>query len=384
VEGGGGRPFERFAHAADIQNFFHLPVGFGGIPGQGSLKPGDLMDGLGQFPDRGSDSRSDVQGGDVIIPLRRAKNGVGAILDIEKLADGFAGAPDFNGGGLCQGGFDEFPDQGGNDMGAVGVIGIARPIEIGQNQVNRIEIVLFFIGPALDGHHFFGQAIVDDGFMGWSIPELGFIQFALEITGIGAGGADADEFLDFGQPGGLHHVGAHDQVFVIDPAGIELIDPDSPVIGGAVDDDLGLGLIQALPAGFQDGQIEILLAWDEDRGAGLLEGFDDVTAEKSGSAGDDDSLMGPVCHVTPFCFNPSPFPLPCPFGVGVDRNWMIPPSPLSGRGGGEGLGVARGITRLSDGPAERTDLFSRPAKITGCPFFVGGPQKMGLNILNLF
>jgi hypothetical protein len=87
---------------------------------------------------------------------------VGAVLDVDELADGLAGAPDLDARGAGHLGLDPLAHQRGDDVRALGIVRVARAVQVRQDQVDRVQAVLALVRLRLHGHHLLGQAVVDD------------------------------------------------------------------------------------------------------------------------------------------------------------------------------------------------------------------------------
>ena len=94
-------------------------------------------------------------------------------------------------------GLDPLADQRRDDVRPFGVIRVAGTVQVREDQMDRIQPILFLVGFTLHGQHFLGQAVVDHAGVAGAGPEVFFLQVAFEIAGVAACGADVN---DLGRP----------------------------------------------------------------------------------------------------------------------------------------------------------------------------------------
>ena len=158
-----GRHAQRRAGPRRVEDLHRLPVRLVASPRPARPGTGDVAERLGQLLDRGADAGADVQRVlQIVVDLGRLEDGVGAVLDVEELADRPAGAPEPTSDALARFGLDELAHQRRDDVRAMGVVGVPRAVEVRQHQVDRVEAVLRLVGAALHRHDLLGQAVVLD------------------------------------------------------------------------------------------------------------------------------------------------------------------------------------------------------------------------------
>ena len=99
---GGTQPSSAGLHPADVEDFHHRPVGFVGVPGDLAREASDCVDCLDQLANRCADAGADVQGkSHIIVFLGGEYDRIGAVFDVNKLANWLAGAPYLDRGALA-------------------------------------------------------------------------------------------------------------------------------------------------------------------------------------------------------------------------------------------------------------------------------------------
>ena len=191
-------------------------------------------------------------------------------------------------------GLFHFADEGGDDVGSLQVEVVARAIEIDRQQVDEVAAVLLPVGLGLHQEHFFGQAIRGIGFFGVAVPEVVFLEGHGGVFGIGADGADDDDFFCARAPGGLQQGDAHDGVGVEEPAGVFPVGADAAADGGQMDEDVGPGVGQQALAVLRAGEIIVSGARDGDVArTATAEFFLHKGAKEAGAAGEGDAFVVP-------------------------------------------------------------------------------------------
>ena len=126
---------------------------------------------------------------------------------------------------------------------------VARSVEVGGDQVDRVEPVLGPVGLGLDEEHLLGQTVGTGGLVGVAVPERGLAEGDRRHLGILAGRADGDELEDPGQARLFHELEPHERVLVEQLGRAFLVEPDAADLGREVDDHLrvadGLGAVLA-------------------------------------------------------------------------------------------------------------------------------------------
>ncbi len=121
-------------------------------------------------------------------------------------------------------------------MAAVEIEVVARPIEIGGEQVDGVESVLGPVGLSLDEEHLLGEAVGSVRLLRVSVPEIRFHEGYRGVLRILADRADADELGHAGLARALHHLESHDRVVEEEAARVRLIRSNATHDGGEMDD----------------------------------------------------------------------------------------------------------------------------------------------------
>ncbi len=109
------------------------PVGLGSVivdlPGVAD----GLGDQLSEFGDRNVRSGADVDPVGWVGDGQEVEAGGGEVIDVEELAAGRAAAPNRDARGAGEFGFVESPQERGEDVAVLGVIVVARTVEVGRH-----------------------------------------------------------------------------------------------------------------------------------------------------------------------------------------------------------------------------------------------------------
>ena len=186
-------------------------------------------------------------------------------------------------------------------MGAAGVEVVPRAVEVHRQEVDRVEPVLLPVGLRLHEEQLLGQPIGGVGLLRIAAPEVLLPERHGGELRIGADRADGHELLEPGLPGMLHEHRPHDEVLVVEAAGVLTVGPDAPHDRRQVDDDVGaVRLVHPADLLFVD-EVELGLAHRHDRGgraAALAQLLHHGETEEAGAAGHDDLLLAQVDHVS--------------------------------------------------------------------------------------
>ena len=124
-------------------------------------------------------------------------------------------------------------------MGGFGVEIVPGAVEVYRQEIDGIEFVLLPVCLGLDKEHLLGQPVGRVGFFWIAAPQIFFLKRDRGELGIGAHGADGDEFFNSNLPPYLHELNAHHEVIVEELSGIFAIRPDTTDPGSKVDDNVG-------------------------------------------------------------------------------------------------------------------------------------------------
>jgi len=128
--------------AGDVEQFAGGAVGFVGVEDDVAGVADDGFEGKGEFADGDFLAGADVDEVGLVVGLHEEDQGVGQVIDEEEFPQGFAGAPDGNGGGLVDFGFVKFAQQGGEDVGGGKVEVVVDAVEVGGHGGNEVDAVL--------------------------------------------------------------------------------------------------------------------------------------------------------------------------------------------------------------------------------------------------
>ncbi len=123
-------------------------------------------------------------------------------------------------------------------MGLGRVERVAGSIKIDRQHIDCVEPILLPIGLRLDQQHFLGEPVRGVGLLGITAPQVVFLEGHGGEFRIGADRTGADEFLDAVQPGLLHQLDSHDQIFVEETSRIFAIRADPSDHRGQMNDNL--------------------------------------------------------------------------------------------------------------------------------------------------
>ena len=160
-----------------------------------AVEAGGLGDEMGQFRNADLFTAAQVYRIRSVIPFQCCDDPFGTIPREQELTRGLAGAPhdNFVVAGVDR--FDALADERRNDVRRARVEIVARPIQVGRQQVDGVEAVLLAVRLRLDEQHLLGQAIRRVGFLGVTAPQVFLAEGHRRELGVGADGADGDELL---------------------------------------------------------------------------------------------------------------------------------------------------------------------------------------------
>jgi len=289
-EGGLGGEVELFFGAGGVEAAPGLSVGFGGVPLDLAFEAGEVGDEFGEGFDGDFAAGAEIDGFGFVVFFRGENDAFGGVFDVEEFAAGAAGAPGFDVAGIAAPGFDALTDEGGDDVGGLQIKVVAWAVEIHREQIDGVHTVLLAVGLAHSEEGFFGDAVGGVGFFGEAVPEVVFLKRHGRELGVGADGADLDEFPDFVDACLFDEVESHGHVGEEEAAGVFAVGADAADFGGEVDDDVGFDLPDQVGDGGFVGEVALGAAWNDDVvaiDAALEEFFGDEGAKKSGAAGDE-------------------------------------------------------------------------------------------------
>ena len=200
------------AHAGDVEELFHLTVGFGGVPDDVTGEAGVQGDVSGELTDGSGTAGGKVDRFTRIVVLDEPGEQAGDVAGIDEIADRFAGPPTDDLAGAVAPGLPEPADESGDDMGLAEAEVIELSVEIAGNEDDGIEAVLTAIGVAGNESELFGRGVGGAFGLGEAVPHL-----ILANGGAGGGGITAaphcvDEFGDPGFGRFLKHQGSEKSI----------------------------------------------------------------------------------------------------------------------------------------------------------------------------
>ncbi len=154
--------------------------------------------------------------------------GVGAVVDVEELAQGRAGPPDRQGRAVIPPSLVGFADQGRQDVAGAEVEVVARPVEIGRHGGDEVAAVLAAIG----------LAELEARDLGDRVPFVGGLQRSRQQRrlrdrlrgqlGIDAARSEKEQLLDPDSVGALHDIGLDHEVLVEELGRPGVVGEDAP------------------------------------------------------------------------------------------------------------------------------------------------------------
>ncbi len=257
--------------------------------------PDDLAGVAGRIGDRACElaNRDLVAGAEVhrvcaVVLLRRQRQALGAILDVQELPRRRAVTPEHDRLVAALAGLEHLPDQGRDHMRALEVEVVARPVEVHRQQVDRVQPVLLAVPLRPDQQRLLGDPVGRVRLLGVSVPEVFLAEGHGGELGIGADRSDDDQLVDGGEPALLEHVRAHEEVRVPVAARVGAICADAADLAGKVEHEVrrsvGKQACRVL------GERQVIVATARDKGVVPLgaKPLDEVRAEESAPAGDED------------------------------------------------------------------------------------------------
>ena len=139
-------------------------------------------------------------------------------------------------------GINTFLDEGGDDMGGLGIEIITGAIEIHGQQENGIKTILLPIRLRLYQHHLLGEAIGGIRLFGITVPEIVLLKGDRREFRVGTDRSQGDKFFQFVEVALVDQLDAHHDVFIEESAGILPIEADATHFGGQMNDNVRLCL----------------------------------------------------------------------------------------------------------------------------------------------
>ncbi len=137
--------------------------------------------------------------------------------------------------------FVKFANERGECVRTIGMEMLARPIEIYEDERNRIESILASIPFCQGNSRAFCGAIIFNRRMQRPCLEFRFAQNPTgRIARIRAACDDVDIFLHTGKARGFHRVGAHQQVVVKNGGGPKFLIRQAALMRCAIENNLGI------------------------------------------------------------------------------------------------------------------------------------------------
>lgn len=131
-------------------------------------------------------------------------------------------------------GLVELAQQGRQRVRPVGLKMLARSVQVDENRRDGVEGILPGGRPWLASRLpvWWRHSYPPTRAWGRPFPTRSRADFVARLTGIRAAGDDIDVLGNTGQPGRLHGIGAHQQIVVVDQAGIQALISDTALVGG--------------------------------------------------------------------------------------------------------------------------------------------------------
>ena len=257
--------------------------------------PDDLAGVAGRLGDHGRElaDRDLVAGAEVdrvrtVVVLRGQPEALGAILDVEELPRRRAVTPEHDRLVAALGRLEHPPDQGRDHMRALEIEVVARPVEVHRQQVDRVQPVLGPVALRADEQRLLRDPVGSVRLLGVSVPEVFLAKGHRSELGIGADRSGDDELVHAGDPALLENVRPHEQVRVPVAARVLAVRADPADLAGEVEDEVRRSVAKQARRVLGEGQVVVAAARDKGvvpRGAKPL---DEVRAEESAPAGDED------------------------------------------------------------------------------------------------
>lgn len=294
VEGGVGAEAKGALGGGDVQAAAGLAVGFGGVPEDLAAKAGEGADLAHEILDADLKAGADVDGVAAVVTLRGEQDRFGAVFHEQEFASRCAVAPHRDRIALLPNRFGAFANQRRNHVARFGIEVVARSVKIHRQQKDRVVIVLLPVRLRLHQQHLFRQSVGRVRFFGISVPEACFVERHGSEFRITANRTHRDELRDAMLARLFDQVHAHNQVVVKKLAGVFAVRSDASHAARQMQDQRWLLFAIHPDDVFRDGQIARCGAGNVNGFAsGRFQFFDDVRPEKTGAAGDDDTLIGP-------------------------------------------------------------------------------------------
>ena len=232
--------------SAAVHELARGAVGLAGVVGDGANIAHGLANGLGNLADGDVLSAAHVdvaehgQGLGLVGGFRQIHHkdaGGSHVVHVQKLTLWRAAAPDGHLGRMVHLGLMEAADERGDDVAVLGVVVVARAVEVGGHDAAVVHAMTLAILAVV------GLAKLDAGNLGDGVGLVGGLQCAGEQavfghglggqTGVDAARAQKQQLLDARSEGRLDEVGLHHEVVVDEVGGVAVVGVDAAYAGSS-------------------------------------------------------------------------------------------------------------------------------------------------------
>ena len=154
--------------------------------------------------------------------------------------------------------------------------------------MDRVEAVLLAVRLAADEQRLLRDPVGSVRLLRVALPESVFLEGHGRVLGIRADGAGDHELSDLVDAALLEHVRAHDEVRVPVAPGVGPVRSDAADLGGQVEDEVGLRILEETRGRLHRGQVVIVASRCNDVVAVALEPLGEVRSEEPAAARDED------------------------------------------------------------------------------------------------
>ena len=164
---------------------------------------------------------------------------------------------------------------------------VARSIEVGRQQEDRVEAVLLAIRLRADEHRLLCDPVGRVRLLRIAVPEVVLVERHRRELRIRADRPDDDELRRGVQARLLEDVRSHREIRVPVATGVGAVRADSADLGGEVKHELGVGVVEHTRRVVHRGEVVVGAPRREDVMPFGFEALDEVRAEKASAAGNE-------------------------------------------------------------------------------------------------